>query len=126
MHKFEHLRETKNLAAFLLLVTSLIFRALVLMHLTTKKMYLIQVHALSNARATPATLVAARIPEIVSDPKARGQLTPNNFPTQAKTRLEWATRLPRQFNTRSQNKPVGQLTPREDGASILMRNMTNA
>ena len=32
------------------------------------------------------------IPEIISDPKARGQLTPNNFPTQAKTRLEWATR----------------------------------
>jgi hypothetical protein len=28
--------------------TSLIFRALVLMHLTTKKMYLIQVHALSK------------------------------------------------------------------------------
>ena len=32
----------------------------------------------------PAPLVAAGISEIVSDPKARRQLTPNNFPTQAK------------------------------------------
>jgi hypothetical protein len=52
------------------------------------------------------------ISEIVSDPKAQGPLTPSDAPTQAKTRLEWATGPPAKEGSNQGQVGVPGINPR--------------